>query len=540
MAGSWMVRVADADEVALRHGVIVANWPELGDISQCQGPEDVRERLSAAYEEKPRRTLGNYAGQLWRFLGEMCPGDYVAMPFVGSSRHLAIGRIVGRYRFRADASQGLRHTRAVEWLRKDVSLNLLRDDLRNSLGSIMRISRLLADPDGRRLAALARGEPDPGPTSGVEVIPVRYRASVVDVGDGACTIIRTPHDGRDTVTVVDCGSNSISADEACDRLLDALDGRPERIDTIVVTHFDADHYLGFVRLAERMSVRGQRFDALRLISPRPPESEPRFAAAYLAMALTVTGVRSLDLAVGLEQVTRGGQFRYAPLCRGSSFLAGGRGYEVLWPLAVLPKTVTRQVRRAVHGFEELAEALADRGNTVLRDNFEAARQGGWLHGPDDETQRWTMRGDPFVDGEPISEDLDDSDEGSGLHIDRLNLPDDLRHAFREVWDEMRRANNNMSLVFEDAEPGRLVVFGDAGPPVLSWLAKTDLNPAHYALMLAPHHGTQYLPPPLRVTADLCVAQNGSKRGHLWERHRGTHDNHGRCVSSTSGTHHLLL
>jgi hypothetical protein len=69
VAASWMVRVGNSDEVALRHGVIAAQWPELGDISHYRSPKDVRESLTAVYEEEPSRTLGNYAGQLWRFLG---------------------------------------------------------------------------------------------------------------------------------------------------------------------------------------------------------------------------------------------------------------------------------------------------------------------------------------------------------------------------------------------------------------------------------------------------------------------------------------
>ncbi|MFG2054180.1 MBL fold metallo-hydrolase [Micromonospora sp. NPDC048930] len=371
---------------------------------------------------------------------------------------------------------------------------------------------------------------------------IRDRVSVVDVGDGACSIIKTQHDGRESVTVIDCGSDSISADDACNRLLDALDGRPEVIDTIVVSHFDADHYRGFMRLAERMRARGQRFASLRLISPRPPDVAPPFTAAYLAMDLTVTGFRSLDLSLDLRQVTKEGRFRYTPLARGNGFLAGERGYDVLWPPATLPDHVARQVRKAVLAFEELAEKLAARGNSALRDNFEAARKGGWLQPGQDNLQTGEMSKARLVDGEYLGENIyeNDDDAGSALDVTRLNVPDDLHENFRGVWNAMRRANNDMSLVFEDAEPGRLIVFGDAGTPILSWLANTELHAAHYALMLAPHHGTHPLPPALQLTADLCVGQNGGKRGHLWPRHLATHDNHGRCVSSTSGTHHLLL
>lgn len=83
------------------------------------------------------------------------------MPLEGAPRRLAIGRVTGGYRFRATARHGLRHTRPVEWLHRDVSLDLLGGDLRRSLGSVMKVSRPSVDPDGRRLAALAQGKPDP-------------------------------------------------------------------------------------------------------------------------------------------------------------------------------------------------------------------------------------------------------------------------------------------------------------------------------------------------------------------------------------------
>ncbi|MEU1687921.1 MBL fold metallo-hydrolase [Micromonospora sp. NPDC005707] len=550
MAGTWMVRIPDplgADEEALRQGIIVAQWPELGDISRFRSRIEVRRGLAAAYPTKSIKGLGNYAGQLWRFLAEMKPGDYVAMPMRRLPKYMAVGRIAGRYRYRPEAPPGWRHTRAVEWINRSVPRAAAGADLCNRhVPPTMKISQLHADPDGHRLAELAHRRSDPGPRplrKRLSKSPLsRDRVSVVDVGDGACSIIRTQYRGRESVLVVDCGSDSISPDEACDRLVDALDGRPEVIDTIVVTHFDADHYRGFVRLAERMRARGQRFESLRLISPRPPVVAPPFTAAYLAMELTVTGFRSLDLSLDLERVTEKGEFQYTPLARGNGFLAGERAYDVLWPPATLPSHLARGVRSAVSRFEQLAEQLTARGNNSLRDNFEAARNGGWLKPRHGDPETWTLNNAQLIDGEDLGEDMyeNDHDDGGALDITRLNVPGELHDAFRGVWNAMRRANNNMSLVFEDAEPGRLIVFGDAGPPVLRWLTNTDLHPAHYALMLAPHHGTHPLPLALQVTADLCVGQNGNRRVHLWSRHRSTHHNHGRCVSSTSGTHHLLL
>ncbi|MEU8327916.1 MBL fold metallo-hydrolase [Micromonospora sp. NPDC048839] len=549
MTGSWMVRTSRQDgggEEAITQGVVFADWPELGDISQCRSLPEVRARLATVHPGDAAKRLDSLAGQLWRFLAVMSPGDYVAMPYRNHVGSMAIGRIVGRYRYQADAPPGFRHSRAVQWINTSVPRNAFKNDLFNSLGSIARICGLPPDPQSRRMAAVARKKPDPGPedppVQPSDFPPRRDLVSVLDVGDGACTIIRTRRDGRESVTVIDCGSDSVSADDACERLLDALDGRPELIETIIVTHFDVDHYLGFVRLAERMRARGQRFRRLRLISPRPPRVVPQYALSYLAMARFVTGVRSLDLALELETVTDRG-LRYTPMSRGAggAFLAGDRGYEVLWPPPILPPGVTRQVQNAVLAFEELARSLADSGNPALKDNFEAARTGGWLQPSRDEIpQRPPSRGGDPGESPDLLDAEDAGEDGYWLDVDRLNIPAHLQQDFRVVWDRMRRANNNMSLVFEDAEPGRLIAFGDASHPVLSWLATTDLSPAHYALMLAPHHGTHPLPASLQVTAELCVAQNGTKRAHLWPRHLATHRQNGTCVSSTAGNHHLLL
>ncbi|WP_179266073.1 MBL fold metallo-hydrolase [Asanoa hainanensis] len=471
--------------------------------------------------------------------------DYVAMPLHCRPDHLAIGRVVGRYRYRPDAPADQRHTRAVEWINTAVPRHAIQSDLLNSLGSIMTICGLPSDPDGRRLGALVHGESDPGRNDSEDEAAVTYASrsdlvSVLDVGDGACTVVRSLCDGNESVMVIDCGSDSISADEVCSRLLEALEGRPELIDTIVVTHFDTDHYLGFVRLAERMRARGQRFRSMRLISPRIPEIAQEYVWRYLALASTVTGIRNLDLALSLREVTDG-PFRYAPAARGldGAFVAGQHGYEVLWPLPVLPAGLVRQVQSAVTRFDQLADALAGSGNTSLRDNLETARAGGWLQ-TELQSNLMHLAGRSELDIGEFDEDDDAYEDLALRDISQLNLPEDHSEEFRGVWDAMRRANNNMSLVFENAEPGRLIVFGDAGAPVLSWLAKTGLSPAHVSLMLAPHHGTHRLPAGLQVTADLCVGQNGRKRGHLWPRHLATHPNPGHCVSSTAGTHHLLF
>jgi hypothetical protein len=537
---SWGIRLSstDLEGEALERAQIFAEWPQLDhDLSGCGGPHEVRALLQQSDPGAGPRRLGSHAGQLWRFAAELSRGDLVAMSVTGQ-RTLAIGRVVSDYLFRPSAAPAARHARKIVWLEEYVPVEALAGDLRNSVRSKARISQLMADPAGVRLAALAAGSPDPGPAraGAPRSARSRERVSVLDVGDGACSIIRSPGDDGDPVTVVDCGSTTMTADQVCDRLLDAVDGRPELINTIVVTHFDTDHYLGLIRLAERMHARGQRFRSLRLVSPRLPEVAPDAGILFLAFAMTVTGVRNLDLASELRRVTTG-EFRYLPLARGrrGTFDAGSHRYEVLWPPPTLPPRLTRQVQKAVSGLEALAESLAAGGDTTLRTNIETARQGLWLNSRDADTVSNHFPDDS--DWEIFEEDSGGEDI---LDLNPLNIPEHLQEQFKSVWAQMRRANNNMSLVFRDVERERLVVFGDAERPVMSWLVDHGIGPGRYQLMLAPHHGTHRLPPRFKVSADICVAQNGARRGHLWAHHRDTHGNDGVCLSTRSGTQHLFL
>src|SRR6266511_489375 len=148
------------------------------------------------------------------------------------------------------------------------------------------VVRTLEGPDGRfsdtdevDLIELPRPLHSASPQGdGMSVKGRVLTITVVDVGDGACTILRPGSllefpscDPNSDLTVIDCGTYLASPDHACNRLMAVLGGFFARVTTIVVTHFDADHYLGLMRLAELMETRGQSFDAVQLIAPRPPD-----------------------------------------------------------------------------------------------------------------------------------------------------------------------------------------------------------------------------------------------------------------------------
>lgn len=160
---AWVVRAGENGErehAALEEGVLLAGWQGLGDLTDIATREDIKTAVAAAYPDEGPYTVGNWTGQLYRFVHEIQPGDFVVLPL--KSWRVAIGRVAGGYEYRADAADGLRHVRRVEWLVKDIDRQSIQSDLQNSMGSLLTVFELSRFGAAERIAALAEGEPDPG------------------------------------------------------------------------------------------------------------------------------------------------------------------------------------------------------------------------------------------------------------------------------------------------------------------------------------------------------------------------------------------
>ncbi|MGW1491622.1 CBS domain-containing protein [Streptomyces sp. NPDC002402] len=160
---AWVVRAGENGErehAALEEGVLLAGWQGLGDLTDIATREDIKAAVAAAYPDEGPYTVGNWTGQLYRFVHEIQPGDFVALPL--KSWRVAIGRVAGGYEYRADAADGLRHVRRVEWLVKDIDRQSIQSDLQNSMGSLLTVFELSRFGAADRIAALAEGQPDPG------------------------------------------------------------------------------------------------------------------------------------------------------------------------------------------------------------------------------------------------------------------------------------------------------------------------------------------------------------------------------------------
>ncbi|WP_161500861.1 CBS domain-containing protein [Embleya scabrispora] len=163
MMRAWVVRAGregEREQAALDEGLLLVGWTELGDLTSAESREDVRSRVVEGYPEEGAAVVANWTGQLYRFRWEIQIGDLVVLPL--RSLQLAIGRVTGDYQYRPQAAEDQRHVRAVEWLVKDVARDCLRQDLLDSLGSLLTVFELSRYNHAERVAAVVAHGSDPG------------------------------------------------------------------------------------------------------------------------------------------------------------------------------------------------------------------------------------------------------------------------------------------------------------------------------------------------------------------------------------------
>jgi restriction system protein len=169
---AWLVRggeQGEREEKALREGLVIAGWNELGDLSGCGSRESIRHALKQTYPEVAENVISNWTGQLWRFREQIAPGDLVVMPLHTRLGRVAIGRITGPYEYRHDEPPGFRQVRTMEWLRTDTRREDFRPDLRASITSLLTVCGITRNDASRRIAFLAERGTDPGMEDGEEV-----------------------------------------------------------------------------------------------------------------------------------------------------------------------------------------------------------------------------------------------------------------------------------------------------------------------------------------------------------------------------------
>lgn len=176
---AWMVRggrEGQREHAALQGGRALIGWSEVGDLSG-KSREDIRDALTSVYPGESNHLIGNWTGQLDRFVNEMRIGDIVVMP-LKTDGLVAIGTIQSDYGF--DHAGTGEHFRMVDWTRSDVDRATFKHDLRASLGSLLTVCELTRVAVIDRLQEVQRGGADPGPARDGAPLPGALESLATD------------------------------------------------------------------------------------------------------------------------------------------------------------------------------------------------------------------------------------------------------------------------------------------------------------------------------------------------------------------------
>ena len=151
-------KTGDADALFLKKNVIAIGWDAMGDLGAlAPNREAFKARVAERYPGvKPGAIPGN-AGQMFRFLHEMKPGDWVVYPSK-ALRKVYLGEITGEYQYAPKTDAAYPNMRAVTWL-KSLPRTQFSQGALYEIGSAMSLFQIKNFAD-EFLAALS-GEPVP-------------------------------------------------------------------------------------------------------------------------------------------------------------------------------------------------------------------------------------------------------------------------------------------------------------------------------------------------------------------------------------------
>lgn len=204
--------------------------------------------------------------------------------------------------------------------------------------------------------------------------------TVLDVGDGACSIARErfgENDPRNHTAVIYCGGNS-AEDAALTLVNHLLPADWRSLSELVVTHFDADHWRGLWLIAQcaPLSSGFGIMPKLPIYFPAVPFNADKRLPGSLSAFITATGpfgVQAIDLQASWRRLT---SVRLVPLAEGDRFLLAGRLHEVVWPPRHLKERSTQRLNKLVERIEAEADRLAGEGYPQLKRSLRETYQNG--------------------------------------------------------------------------------------------------------------------------------------------------------------------
>lgn len=130
----WGFHIYAQGDALVKKGFIALGWPEMGDLGKIVPTRDAfKAKAREIYGDQPHIT--NSAGQLFRFVCEMKPGDAILYRSK-VDKEIHIGRVKGSYEYQPSLSPEYCNVRSVGWL-KAISATRLSQGALHELGSAL-------------------------------------------------------------------------------------------------------------------------------------------------------------------------------------------------------------------------------------------------------------------------------------------------------------------------------------------------------------------------------------------------------------------
>ncbi len=106
-----------ADDLFLKKNYVALGWSKIGDLSKLKADREAfKAKVVECFPDWKEGRIRNSAGQLFRFVYEMKPADFILYPSK-QAREVHIGRIDGPYKYDPNLEPGYPNLRPVNWLR---------------------------------------------------------------------------------------------------------------------------------------------------------------------------------------------------------------------------------------------------------------------------------------------------------------------------------------------------------------------------------------------------------------------------------------
>jgi len=155
----WLVRAGkygEHEDRFLEDGRVYLTFSDItqDDLAGLADYESVRGFLASKYPGESNHKIGNGSGQIWAFLLGMKPGDWIVTPSKRSPV-VAVGEVVGDYKFDAGSPPLYRHSRTVRWLSTAVPRSAFDQDLLYSMGAFLTVCEIKRNDAEKRVRAMA-------------------------------------------------------------------------------------------------------------------------------------------------------------------------------------------------------------------------------------------------------------------------------------------------------------------------------------------------------------------------------------------------